>query len=234
MDILDGSSVEKIYNEPCQEFRIRCRELERPRALSGSATKKTNEEILESPPNKYDPSRWVSEHGEVLYAYAFSRLKNADAAEDVVQEALLGGLKSIGNSPPQGDVGPWLMGILKKKVVDRQRQDAKSAKSNFEDDSILESLFDENGYWREAIKKNHPLSLDSLEQAEFMGILERCLAGLPATQAAVFVGREIREQNPVELCKELGISSTNFWVLMHRARLRLAECIRSRWAMGEK
>jgi len=68
---------------------------------------------------KLDPSKWVSEHGETLYAYAMSRLKNADAAEDAVQEALLGGLKNLSHFPPESDVGPWLMGILKKSAFVR-------------------------------------------------------------------------------------------------------------------
>ena len=75
---------------------------------------------------KLDPNKWVSEHGETLYAYAMSRLKNTDSAEDVVQEALLGALKNLSHFPPQSDVGPWLMGILKKKVVDRHRQSARA------------------------------------------------------------------------------------------------------------
>jgi RNA polymerase sigma-70 factor (TIGR02943 family) len=182
---------------------------------------------------KLDPSKWVSEHGDTLYAYAMSRLKKADAAEDVVQEALLGALKSLSHSPPQSDAGPWLMGILKKKVVDRQRQSTRVDPITDDSDPILAKLFDKNGHWSKAARAADPLRLDALERAEFMGILKRCLAGLPANQAAVFVGRELNERNSEDLCKELGVSSTNLWVLMHRARLRLAECIRARWAMGD-
>ncbi len=182
---------------------------------------------------KLDPRKWVSEHGETLYAYAMSRLKNADAAEDAVQETLLGALKNLSHFPPESDVGPWLMGILKKKVVDRQRQSTRGDTATGDSDPILDNLFDRNGNWSEAARAADPLRLDSLEQSEFMGILKRCLKGLPPNQAAVFVGRELSERKPEDLCKELGVSSTNLWVLMHRARLRLAECIRARWAMGD-
>ena len=182
---------------------------------------------------KLDPSKWVSEHGETLYAYAMSRLKNADAAEDAVQETLLGALKNLSQFPPQSDVGPWLMGILKKKVVDRQRQSTRGDTATGDSEPILDNLFDRNGNWSEAARAADPLRLDSLEQSEFLGILKRCLRGLPPNQAAVFVGRELNERKPEDLCNELGVSSTNLWVLMHRARLRLAECIRARWAMGD-
>ncbi len=188
---------------------------------------------MHEPLLKLDPNNWVSEHGETLYAFAMSRLKNADAAEDALQETLLGALKSVQTFPPQGEVGPWLMGILKNKVVDRQRRLARLDTVTSDDNSVLDQLFDQNGHWSKAARYADPLQLDSLEQAEFTGILQRCLKKLPAKQAAAFIGREINEQNSENLCKELDVSSTNLWVLMHRARLRLAECIRARWAMGD-
>lgn len=180
-----------------------------------------------------DPSKWVSVHGETLYAYAISRLRDPDAAEDAVQEALLGALKSLNKFPPENDVGPWLMGILKNKVVDRQRQSTRVELLVDENDPILDRLFDKNGKWSKVARTGDPLRLDSLEQQEFLEILRRCLKNLPPNQEAAFVGREINEQKSEDLCKELGVSSTNLWVLMHRARLRLAECIRAKWAMGD-
>jgi len=192
---------------------------------------KSGELFMQEQLPKLDPSKWVSEHGETLYAYALSRLKNADSAEDAVQESLLGALRNISLFPPQGDIGPWLMGILKKKVVDRQRRGARASSDGT--DPSLDKLFDEKGNWSDAARAADPLRLDSLEQAEFMEIFRRCLKGLPQNQAAVFVGREINEQTSDDLCKKLGVSSTNLWVLMHRARLRLAECIRARWVMGD-
>ncbi|MDA1178508.1 MAG: hypothetical protein O2931_06900, partial [Planctomycetota bacterium] len=102
-------------------------------------------------------------------------LKNPDAAEDAVQEALLGALKSLSRIPPHSETGPRLMGILKKKVVDRQRQSMRVDTATGDVDPILDQLFDKNGQWSEAARAADPLRLDSLEQSEFMGILKRCL-----------------------------------------------------------
>ena len=85
----------------------------------------------------------------------------------------------------------------------------------------------------EAATNAGSLRLDSLEQQEFREHFDSCLAGLPSKQASVFVLKEVEQKNSEDICKELGISSTNLWVLMHRARLRLAECIRNRWDMRE-
>jgi RNA polymerase sigma-70 factor (ECF subfamily) len=140
---------------------------------------------------KIDPSKWVAEHGATLYAYAMSRLKNADAAEDAVQEALLGGLKNLKSFPPTSNIGPWLMGILKKKVVDRQRRSASEGTTIVDVDPIVDQLFDKRGNWSKTARAADSFRLDTLEQSEFSGILKRCLKGLTSNQAAVFVGREI-------------------------------------------
>jgi len=71
--------------------------------------------------------------------------------------------------------------------------------------------------------------LDSLERDEFRRILRDCLDALPARQADVFVLREMEGCGTGEICKDLGITASNLWVLLHRARLRLAMAMKSRW-----
>jgi RNA polymerase sigma-70 factor (ECF subfamily) len=41
--------------------------------------------------------------------------------------------------------------------------------------------------------------------------------------------REWLELSADDICKELGVSSTNLYVLLHRARLRLRECLELNW-----
>ncbi|HJN12962.1 MAG TPA: hypothetical protein QF564_30070 [Pirellulaceae bacterium] len=36
-------------------------------------------------------------------------------------------------------------------------------------------------------------------------------------------------KNTEEICKDLEISPSNLWVLLYRARLRLADCMKNRW-----
>ncbi len=168
-----------------------------------------------------------------MFAHALRRLGNRDAAEEVVQETFLAALKGRDNYRHDGSEGAWLMGILKRKVVDALRARSQQAANVEDEDSMMAHLFDANGHWSTAAKNAGPLRLDSIERHEFRQILRECLRGLPGRQAAVFTLREIQEEPPEMICKELGITSSNLWVLMHRARLRLAECIKSRWSMGE-
>jgi RNA polymerase sigma-70 factor (ECF subfamily) len=41
--------------------------------------------------------------------------------------------------------------------------------------------------------------------------------------------REILEMETEEICKELAISTSNCWVVLYRARMRLRECLQLKW-----
>jgi RNA polymerase sigma-70 factor (ECF subfamily) len=69
----------------------------------------------------------------------------------------------------------------------------------------------------------------TLEQKDFFRVLEICLEKLPAKTARIFMMREWLELETEEICKELAITSSNAWVLLYRARLRLRECLDLNW-----
>ncbi|MCY1367808.1 RNA polymerase sigma-70 factor [compost metagenome] len=60
-------------------------------------------------------------------------------------------------------------------------------------------------------------------------MFELCLEGLPGQQGRVFMMREYIGLDAREICAEVGITSTNLNVMLHRARLRLRECLENRW-----
>ena len=37
-----------------------------------------------------------------------------------------------------------------------------------------------------------------------------------------------------KVCQDLDITATNLWVMLHRARLRLRECLEQGWFAGKK
>jgi RNA polymerase sigma-70 factor (ECF subfamily) len=59
--------------------------------------------------------------------------------------------------------------------------------------------------------------------------LEACTEKLPAAQGRIFLMREWLELSVDEICKELDLTSTNLYVQLHRARLRLRECLELHW-----
>jgi RNA polymerase sigma-70 factor (ECF subfamily) len=165
-----------------------------------------------------------------LLRFARSQLRNDAWAEDAVSDTLVAALERPQSFAGQSQLKTWLVGILKHKVIDQLRRHSREATVLVSDDGedIDDSLFDESGHWRELPQEwGDPES--SFSQRQFFEVLEMCVDHLPPTQGRVFMMREWLELETDEICKELAITSTNLWVLLHRARLRLRECLQARW-----
>ncbi len=175
-----------------------------------------------------DPATWVESYGDSLYRYALSRLRNAEAAEEVVQDTFVAALAAVDQFSGKGAEGAWLLGILKRKIVDFVRARNRNTSAT-DDEDPTNLLFDEKGNWRSdpRIFGTQPEAL--LQRAEFWQILRQCLSGLSQRQADVFTLREMEGISSETICKELDLSSSNLWVLLHRARLRLSACMKSNW-----
>jgi len=182
-----------------------------------------------------NPERWIERYGDDLYRYALSRLRSPEAAEEVVQETFVAAWKHVEQYSGTGSERGWLMGILRRKVIDFVRQRNRTTSlDDSEAGDPLDEMFDQRGNWRPEWRSNESRPLDSLERVEFWRILEACLRGLPTRQADAFVLRELEEQSTEEICKALKVSSSNVWVLLHRARTRLSRCMNVRWHQQER
>ena len=183
------------------------------------------------PTTTIDPSRWVDDYGDYLFRYAQSRLRDREAAEEVVQETFVAGLRNVRQYRGTGSERGWLLAILKRKIVDvyRKRRREAAVGGGEDEDDWCESLFDEKGSWRNDPRIFGRDPGEALEQQEFLGVLRDCLQGLPDRQADAFTLREMDGRTTEEICKDLEVTSSNLWVLLHRARLRLAQCIKARW-----
>lgn len=166
-----------------------------------------------------------------LLRFAALQLRDASAAEDAVQETLLAALAGEARFAGRSNLRTWLTGILKHKIVDSIRRAARepvAAPDELDDGSEFDGLFRPNGHWQErpqAWSEPH----DALEQKQFLGVLEQCLARLPEKTARVFMMREHLGLDTAEICKELGITPTHCWVLLYRARMALRLCLDERW-----
>ncbi len=181
-------------------------------------------------PNTLDPSAWLDQYGDYLYRYALSRLRDAEAAEEVVQETFVAGLRAHDQFAGKGTEKAWLSTILRRKIVDFVRRRMRATPTDSEStDDVTEVLFDNQGKWRvdPRIFGAHPHAV--LEKREFWDVFRKCLAGLPSRQADVFSLREMDDISSKQICKDLGITSSNLWVLLYRARLGLAKCMQHRW-----
>ena len=173
--------------------------------------------------------RWLDEHGDALYAYALPRVRNADAAEDLVQETLLAAIKGHKDFAGLSAERTWLTGILNHKLIDHLRKSARQRPLSELEVDVSEEFFDRRGQWKTASPdwEGRPDAL--LERAEFREVLQGCLSKLPGRLAQLFWLREAEDVATDELCQELGITPTNVWTMLHRARLGLRRCLGENW-----
>jgi len=163
--------------------------------------------------------------------YASLQLRDAASAEDAVQEALVAALAGESGFAGRANLRTWLTGILKHKIVDvirRQKRERPAPAMDVADETEFDALFDERGHWEEAPDVwQQPEG--SLSQKQFLAALEACLKALPERTARVFMMREHLGLETSEICKELGITATHCWVMLHRARMALRQCLEMNW-----
>ncbi|MBD3299104.1 MAG: sigma-70 family RNA polymerase sigma factor [candidate division Zixibacteria bacterium] len=182
-------------------------------------------------------SRWVDEHGDYLYRVAYSRVHDRWVAEDMVQETFLAAIKAYGQFQGRSSERTWLVGILKRKVIDHFRtvfRDAPPADSENAGDLDTMGHMTEGkwvGHWDPSQGPGDwgPNPFSTLEDKEFWIVLDRCLKAMPPRLAAVFTLYEIEEIRSEEICRELAITPTNLWVMLHRARKQLRGCLELNW-----
>jgi len=184
-----------------------------------------------TPIQRVDPELWVDEYGDYLYRYAYSRLRDSNAVEEVVQETFLAGIRFREQFSGQGSERGWLLGIMKRKIVDYVRLRSKYDRvASYEDENDPSAqLFDEKGNWRQGAMPWSNTGDQHVESRELWEVVQDCLGHLPPGQADVFVLSVMEEMVTDEICRELDISSANLWTRLHRARLGLAKCVGSRW-----
>lgn len=184
-----------------------------------------------------DPTAWVDEHGDFLFRFAFLRLRDETAAEDAVQETLLSAFQSLNSYGGKSAERTWLTGILKHKIIDHYRKNRKQIQFTDEDPDLsgVERLFERpdewNGHWGESFRPVDPEQSPEqvVDRGEFWDVINGCISALPNRVASVFTLREIDGVSSEEICSMLGLSASNFWTIMHRARLQLRRCVEIKW-----
>ena len=184
-------------------------------------------------------SRSSPEHSEIeqyrsyLLRYASLQLRDAGAAEDAVQNTLVAALEGLGRFSGKSSVKTWLTGILKHKIIDHMRRQAReqpliSGDADSNEAEAADALFLDNGHWRQP-PSNWGDPDKALENKAFMAVFEQCAKNMPVKTARAFMMREVMELSTEDICKELEVSTTNCWVILHRARLSLRECLEVKW-----
>ena len=181
--------------------------------------------------NIENPELWVDSYGDFLYRFALSRVKDPSIAEDLVQETFLAALRARESFKGQSAGRTWLTAILKHKIVDHIRKKIREPSTDKIESltDMSDSDFDERGEWNIRPGKWSVNPGNLYEQKEFLDVLYRCLAELPERLAEAFIKREMDGLSTAEVCKALGITATNSWVMLYRARMSLRRCLENKW-----
>jgi RNA polymerase sigma-70 factor (ECF subfamily) len=184
------------------------------------------------PSSTPDPSTWVEAHGDVLYRFALIRVKDPHVAEDLVQDTFVAALEGLASFKGGSSTQTWLVGILKHKVMDYFRKSAREIPSTglgTLEEKTEEATFNQWGQWRHLPRKWGENPDNLLENKEFWRVFTDCLDGLPDAPRRAFSLREFDGLTSYEICKILGVTATNLWVMLHRARGKLRDCLDARW-----
>ncbi len=180
--------------------------------------------------NTLHPETWVDQYADYLFNYAVSRVSDAEIAKDLVQDTFIAGLKSAKNFKGDAAERTWLIAILKRKVIDHYRK-INSNKGKAEVRMNYSTQTDAQGDWLEE-KVADPYSLlenDSIENEELGIAIQDCITKLPKKQALVFTMKTIQGISTEDICNELSINPSNLWVMIHRSRTTLMECLNKNW-----
>lgn len=181
---------------------------------------------------------WVELYSDKLYTWAYYKTSSRETAEDLVQDTFLVALTSFykfeGKSNPQ----TWLTAILNNKIIDYHRKKIKdpvinAAAQNLPEGGagIFDNLFDRNGSWlKEQQPGNWPNTSEHLlDDNNFRNVLQLCMGKLPANWFSAIQLKYLEEKKAEHICQELGITTTNYWQILHRAKLQLRKCLEMNW-----
>ncbi len=178
-----------------------------------------------------NPDKWVDLYADALYSYTLPRVNDAALAEDLVQETFLNAWKARDGFKGDASEKSWLFTICKNKIIDHYRKKAKDIVQPLAAKDPSDGFFDETEHWTQSDKPAE-WSIDysaALENKDFYRVLNACKKKLQEIQQSVFVMKYMEDLDAAEICKALGITSSNYWVLIHRAKIQLRTCLEKNW-----
>lgn len=169
--------------------------------------------------------------------FAFRKTGDLTLAEDLVQDTFLSALKARDNFKGNSQEKTWLFSILENKITDYFR----SSNYSFQKQKVaigpeffgyfFESK-EEGGHWQDGQKPQEwqfTVQENSSDSEELNSAIQNCLKKLPQKLERIFVLKHVEEYDSEKICKELSITSSNYWVMIHRAKLQLRACLETNW-----
>ncbi len=179
--------------------------------------------------NTINLSEWVESYTSDLYAWALHKVSDPELAKDLVQDTFLAASEKVqgfkGDSTPK----TWLFSILNHKIIDFYRKKVRQPVRV--DNQVFSTFFDEGGAWKVEKRPSQWSNDDEhlLDDVEFQAVLKKCMDALPEKWNTSIKLKYLMNKDGEEICQELDITPTNFWQIVHRAKLQLRNCVEENW-----
>ncbi len=176
------------------------------------------------------PDDLLEQHGDYLFRFAIVRLQDQSLAEELVQETLVKAIKNYASFRGEASLRTWLVQILRNEIASYFRSLKRERKvfssSEPESSADLAGLLDP--------KIGNEEFRTEVEKQEFWTTVRECFAKMPDHLLETFLSKlHNTDQKTEVVCKELGITASNFSVRMFRARVLLRKCLETAWFEAE-
>ena len=181
------------------------------------------------PKHQLYPETWVDKYSDYLFNFTISRVNNSEIAKDLISETFLAGLKSKDNFKGEASERTWLISILKRKIIDHYRK-INSNKGKAEVRISYKDDESEGDWLEERISDPFDKTAEDVMENEELGqAIYGCLDTLNEKHATIFKMKTIDGFDTEAICNEFNITASNLWVIIHRARKSMAECLEKNW-----
>lgn len=179
-----------------------------------------------------DAENWPTNYQELLVKIAVSKVNDYQVAEDLVQDTFVSAWKARHNFRGECSEKTYLCGILRNKIIDFYRAKgrkptviASQMRDGFSDDA------DEGSNWFDNYDNKSEVDPTlAASRGDFVNALERAVEKLPQKMRDAFNLWMIEDLTTSEVTQKLGISESNLWVSIHRAKKILRAELESDWA----
>lgn len=170
----------------------------------------------------------IAAHRPFLLHFARRKLRNEAWAEDAVSETVVAALERPSAYAGLALLRTWLVGILRHKVVDQIRRHTRECQAEaFNDEPEFGDLADAAsvGAFEPQAEWGDPQEV--LRQRQFIDRFHSCLKDLPLQQARAVMLRDWMEEDPADVCNQLGVTANNLSQILHRGRRQLRAQLQS-------
>ena len=179
--------------------------------------------------NSHDLAGWVESYTSDLFTWALHKTSDEELARDLVQDTFMAAAEKLDGFREDSSPKTFLFSILNHKIIDHYRR--KVNKPVKLDEEKLSNVFNADGEWLGSSKpqewKEDETNL--LDDDDFQSVLRKCIGNLPDNWNACITLKYLQEKKTEEICQDLGITTSNYWQMMHRVKLQLRECIENIW-----